>query len=206
MLKWAAGAAAEVENEPRKATIGYAAHTDDPNSINAAAPTFPPTSFRFQNYEYIGPGQSKPTDGPGVKGDNNVLLYLEMTQNLSLPTDMLSHSGNFVTKDMDGTICISKEVFLETYLLRDTAPLLLNTLNRNTHAWIKPNRNIHSGDRISDPQQYLIVGPVSPNDKDLSFFSFTPVQGSNTKYKWTNSESTEDSPRYIKLELWSEYT
>jgi hypothetical protein len=204
MLKWGSTVAKGVEREPRKATIGYSAQANDPKTVNKAAPTFPPTSFRFQNYEYLAPGQSDPTDGLGAKGDSNVLLYLEMTQHLDLPKDMLTYSGNFVTPSMDGTICISKEVFLESYLLRDTAPLL-NMLNQYTYAWIKPDRNIHASQRISDPQQYLLVGPGSPRDGDPSFFSFSPVQGSSTQWEWSKSNHTEDSPKEIKLELWSEY-
>ena len=205
MLKWADAVVNKVDEEPRKVTVGYASKAIDPNSVNEAAPTFPPTSLRFQNYEYIKPGGKSPTDGPGDKGDHNVLLYLEMTQHLDLPSDPLPYSGNFVTPVMDGTICISKEVFMESYLLRETGPLL-NTLNQYTYSWIQPDRNIHASQRISHPEQYLHVGPGSAKDRDLSFFRFMPVSGSSTQWMWSPADQyTDDSPKEIKLELWSKY-
>ncbi|RHZ58240.1 uncharacterized protein CDV56_106126 [Aspergillus thermomutatus] len=126
-----------------------------------------------------------------------------MTQHLDLPSDPLPYSGNFVTPDMDGTICISKEVFMESYLLRETAPLL-NTLNQYIYSWIQPDRNIHAGQQISHPEKYLHVGPGSVKDSDSSFFRFKPVSWSSTQWRWSPPDQyTEDSPPKIKLELWT---
>ena len=61
--------------ERNNRTISYNIFTSKPSSVNQRAPTFPPTSSRFQTYEYIAPGQTKLIEGIPA-GDNNVKIRL----------------------------------------------------------------------------------------------------------------------------------
>jgi hypothetical protein len=206
MLKWGSNMNTIINTTPKKGTIGYALNTANPETVNVAAPTFPPTSFRFQNYEYIAPGSSTPTDGAGAKGDNNVLCYLEMTENRPLPVELLTYSGNFVTPDMDGTIVISRGIFLDRYLLKTSEPVLLNILNRYTYAWIAGNRNVQPHTEYYDPKKNLNVGPGSPDDSTSGFFNWQQVSGSNTKWEWKKSLHTDDDPSEVRLQYWGKFT
>ncbi|KAL4745721.1 hypothetical protein BDW72DRAFT_198384 [Aspergillus terricola var. indicus] len=119
-------------------TIGYALRTNDPRSVNSDAPTFPPTSLKFQTYEYKAPGhESEPgKDGIGV-GDNNVLLYL-ITDNEDIPNIIgLPWNGNLVEDGKEGTVCVATKLIWDDYLLRKTSPLLLHSLNQAIYARIK---------------------------------------------------------------------
>ncbi|KAI9925305.1 hypothetical protein ASPWEDRAFT_45751 [Aspergillus wentii DTO 134E9] len=121
----------------RNRTIGYGVHTPDPSSMNEQAPTFPPTSLKFQTYEYIAPGKTAPEEGI-PQGDNNMLLYLQMTENKPFPSAaILNYSGNYAASGMDGTMAIEREIFLDKYLLRTKTPELLHVFNHATYVWIK---------------------------------------------------------------------
>lgn len=113
--------------------------------------------MKFQIYEYIAPGKTEPEEGI-PQGDNNMLLYLQMTDKKPFPSaPILPYSGNFVPKEIDGTMCIERGIFWDNYLLRKTAPEHLHTLNHATYAWIQhadvdntqyPNWEIGVGDSI----------------------------------------------------------
>ncbi|KAL3468841.1 hypothetical protein BJX99DRAFT_265773 [Aspergillus californicus] len=84
-------------------TIGYGLHTEKPKSVNEQAPTFPPTALKFQTYEYRAPGQDRPPEGLGA-GDNNAMLYLQMTDHQDFPSDaILRYEGIFVAAGKHGT-------------------------------------------------------------------------------------------------------
>jgi hypothetical protein len=74
-----------------------------PDKANAEAPTFLPTSLKLQTYTYVEPVKSSGYDGV----DENMLLYLEMTRNKTIPEALLNRRGNFAAPKMDGSICIS---------------------------------------------------------------------------------------------------
>lgn len=132
MAKWCEGGIAE----PSNTAMGYSANTDNPNSVNQQAPTFPPTSSTFQYYHYNAISGGVYT-GLNAQGDKNMLLYLNMTQNHTPPIErQLVYSGNFVIPEMDGTICISRDVFWDSFLLRSNFPLLLERFNISTFAWV----------------------------------------------------------------------
>ncbi|CAP79540.1 hypothetical protein DTO013E5_9688 [Penicillium roqueforti] len=133
-----------VMKDKQKSTLGYFLTTAKPETVNPPAPTFPPTSVKHQHYKYIAPGKQTPDEGP-KDGKNNMLLYLEMTQNRSFPSeDILEYSGNFVTPGMKGTTCISRDIFWDSYLLRNPSlsgpygpqPPLLREFNRHVYAWL----------------------------------------------------------------------
>ncbi|KAF7974326.1 hypothetical protein HWV62_12372 [Athelia sp. TMB] len=93
------------------------------------SPTFAPTSLNFQNFPFV------TTSYEGTKrGENNMLVYLQMTQARQLPLDLLPFpKANWVvpaTPRYDGTLCFSKATFLEKWLLPQLAPL------NNATTWV----------------------------------------------------------------------
>ena len=163
-----------VMNDREKRTLAYGLQTTKPQSVNQNAPTFPPTALKFQTYEYRAPGKQAAEEGIG-KGDNNMLLYLQMTDHKDFPPQaILNYSGNFVSRGMHGTTCIARDIFWDSYLLRTSTPLLLQSFNTSTYAWIKEA----SIDNAVDPS--WTVGLGEPDDLDDS-----------NKYCW---KATSDPP------------
>ncbi|RDW94225.1 uncharacterized protein DSM5745_01547 [Aspergillus mulundensis] len=98
--------------------------------------SYTPTAVKFQTHEYRPRGVDPPQEGIGP-GDNNMLLYLEMTDHAAFPSDaILPYSGNLVAAGMSGTMLISQQNFWTRYLLRDTEPLILADLNQATWPYV----------------------------------------------------------------------
>lgn len=105
--------------DARKSTLGYFLTTSKPETVNSPAPTFPVSAMKYQNYQYIAPGKQTPEEGL-KEGEHNMLLYLGMTQDQQFPReDILEYSGNSVIPQTEGTVCISRDVFWDWYLLRN---------------------------------------------------------------------------------------
>ncbi|KAF7586254.1 hypothetical protein BBP40_009191 [Aspergillus hancockii] len=172
----------------QKRTIGYGLQASDPSSVNKQAPNFPPTSLKFQTYEYISPGKKGPEEGiPG--GDNNMLLYLQMTDKKDFPSaPILPYTGNFVSKGMGGTMCIEKDILWDRYLLRTTTPQLLHLFNNATYAWVK-TADLSTVDR---PTWDVGVGD-SGHAGDTSFFTWVPVEGKVMEWAWGLPSQPEQS-------------
>lgn len=127
-----------------KSTLGYFLTTNKPETVNPPALTFPPTAMKHQHYKYIAPESEYPKEGL-EKDKNNMLLYVEMTQNRSFPREnILEYSGNFMQPGMKGTVCLSRGIFWDSYLLRNSSlqgpygsmPPLLREFNRHGYAWL----------------------------------------------------------------------
>ncbi|KAI1192296.1 hypothetical protein F5X97DRAFT_329822 [Nemania serpens] len=175
--------------ERRNRTIGYNMLTSKPSSVNQQAPTFPPTSLKFQTYEYIAPGQTEPTDG----NDNNMLLYLQMTDSKPFPsTAILPYTGNFASSGMDGSMAIERNIFWDSYLLRvSPATELLHTLNHATYVWIT-----HADiDKTQSPNWEIGVGDSS-HSASPSFFHWVK-QGNMS---WTWGQPQKGNEQYYKHE------
>ena len=171
----------------QKRTIGYGLHTSDPSSVNKDAVEFPPTSLKFQTYGYIAPNKTEPDEGIGA-GDNNMLLYLQMTNKKKFPSDpVLRYSGNFATSGMDGTMAIERSIFWDSYLLRTTNELL-HKLNRATYVWIK-YANV---DNIKKPQWEIGVGDSgSSNSATPEFFHWDPDPTNTMSWTWGPRHGSE---------------
>lgn len=188
-----------VMDDRRKRTIGYGLYTANPDSVNGQAPTFPPTSLKFQTYEYIAPGESKPQEGIG-KGDNNMLLYLQMTGNKDFPNGaILPYSGNFVSDGMDGTMCVSQEIFWQDYLLRKSTPRLLQSINPVTYAWVKSTDQSNS----SLPQFNIALGDSGHED---DFFLWNPEavmdwtwEPEDSEQHFNNHQKEENGSSNLKI-------
>lgn len=170
----------------QKRTIAYGLHTQKPQSLNQNAPTFPPTALKFQTYEYIAPGENTPDEGIG-KGDNNMLLYLQMTDHRDFPNQaILEYSGNFVSSGMNGTTCIGREIFWANYLLRTSKPLLLHTFNPSTYAWVKAA----SVENKVNPTWTIGLGE-SDHFSDSSKYCWNAKSGNPFEWTWSPDNSEQ---------------
>ncbi|KAG5651139.1 hypothetical protein H0H81_009731, partial [Sphagnurus paluster] len=88
-----------------------------------AIPTLPPTDLNFQDLLFLA------TDSNTGEKEDNMLIYLQMTGNVPLPPDILKTSANWVVPappgqvEYDGTVALSKKIFLDGWLLPKLAPL-----------------------------------------------------------------------------------
>ena len=133
ILSWMANA-----SDASAGTMAYSVTTSNPNSAYPSAPSFPPTDMIFQCMPYYAPGQTTPSEGLGPAGDNNMLLYLEMSNNTPPPKERsIAYSGNWVTPSIPASMCIATDVFWNDYLLSSTNALgpLLTMINKVT--WVE---------------------------------------------------------------------
>lgn len=172
-------------------TLGYAISTNKPQGVNPSGPTFPPTSLKRQHYRYLAPGKTQSEVGL-EKGGNNMLLYLEMTQNRPFPRDqILEYSGNFCAAGMEATTCISRDNFWDAYLLRNTAldgselPGLLREFNYQLYAW-QGNLKVWAGLNGSSLDWSFGIGhnnPKAPKNPP-SHYAWTRTSATNWEFKW----------------------
>ncbi|KAG9006972.1 hypothetical protein FRB93_008238 [Tulasnella sp. JGI-2019a] len=88
------------------------------------APTLAPTELNFQSIPFV--TDKKDSEGKeGVKeGAANMLVYLQMTASRPLPSNFLPISANWVipsadnkSEAYDGTMCLSKKIFMDEWLM-----------------------------------------------------------------------------------------
>ncbi|KAF7974340.1 hypothetical protein HWV62_12400 [Athelia sp. TMB] len=116
------------DNNGSHSTIHYLPTLKKPDTY--LAPTIVPTSLNFQNFPFV--LSSMATEGE-KNNDNNMLIYLQMTENRKFPPDLLPFpKANWVvpsTPRYDGTVCLSKSTFLDSWLLPRLAQF------NNTTTW-----------------------------------------------------------------------
>ncbi|KAL3262135.1 hypothetical protein ABHI18_003063 [Aspergillus niger] len=158
---------------------------DSPETVNEEAPSFPPTSLKLQTYPYIAPNETKPAEGLGSIGENNMLLYLQMTDKRPFPDiRLLEYSGNYVSKGMNGTIIIDRDIIWDRYLFRDTVPKLLSQFNIHTYAWVASANN----SELFGEQWSIALGDPS-HSSDASFYAWKQV---SSLLAWTWTPSNEE--------------
>lgn len=171
----------------KKRTLAYALHTDKPQTVNEEAPSFPPTSLKLQTYPYIAPNETKPGQGLGSVGENNMLLYLQMTDNKPFPDDrILEYSGNYVSKGMNGTFIIDRNIIWDSYLFRTTAPKLLPMFNVYTYAWVASASNTN----LFGEQWSIGLGDPS-HSSDASFYAWKQSDTDALTWTWTPSNEEQ---------------
>ncbi|KAK9773262.1 hypothetical protein SCAR479_09991 [Seiridium cardinale] len=131
--------------------------------------TYEPTDLVFQTYPYRQIDSCKTgTTGDDLLGSRNAFLYCEMTQDRQRPDDNgLVWSGNFTTLPstptagdaIEGTFLLSREVFLECFLLPQ-----LRTLNQATDFCHGLPSGEQKGSKISCTTPYNIsYDPKNPS-------------------------------------------
>ena len=170
-------------------TLGYTWTTPNPQNAYSNAPSFPPTDKIYQTYPYLATPTSPLVQGLGV-GDDNMLLYLEMTQHLPFPKERaLTYTANWTTPTIPATMCIGSTVFFDSYLMRsmsgNNGDGLLGQLNAAT--WM---------DALSCTASYGLTSKFSWNwgwaSHDPTFFDWKP---NGLGYTWhqTSSKSARDN-------------
>ncbi|KAI1349750.1 hypothetical protein F5Y01DRAFT_316421 [Xylaria sp. FL0043] len=209
LANWYVIAEDSVMRDREKRTIAYGLRTQNPGSVNEPAPSFPPTALRFQTYEYIAPGQTKPEEGIG-NGDSNMLLYLQMTDHESFPdVAVLEYSGNYASRDMDGTMCIGRNILWDKYLLRGFTPPstqpLLQIFNQYTYAWVAK----------ADPSSPVLIanweigmGDPSSHSLNPEFYSWKENPQNVMEWTWapnekeqTTQNTWQDDGAYLHLNI-----
>lgn len=175
-----------------KRTIAYGLRTGDPGSVNAPAPSFPPTGLKFQTYEYVAPNETKPEEGIG-KGDNNMLLYLQMTDHESFPdVAILEYSGNYTSRDMDVTMCIGRDILWDKYLLRGLTPStqpLLQIFNQYTYAWVD---QVKGSNPVLTVDWKIGMGDPNHHSTDPKFYSWSRINSNDYKeWTWNPNENEQ---------------
>ncbi|KAG8946296.1 hypothetical protein FRC04_011926 [Tulasnella sp. 424] len=100
--------------------------------VYTAAPTCAPTDLNFQNLPFVIVDSDRTGTTDVLEGKNNMLVYLQMTNDNKMPNALLEPSANWVmppfdqtSESYDGTVCLSKATFLDGFLLPKLA--LLNS-------------------------------------------------------------------------------
>lgn len=199
-----------VMKDKETSTLGYFLNTRAPETVNPPAPSFPPTATKHQHYKYLAPGSYDPEEGL-ERGKNNMLLYVEMTGNSPFPQeDILTYSGNFVSKGMKGTVCISRDILWDSYLLRNPylgdssrlGPPLLREFNRQTYAWIRHFKVVASGSTTGVEWLYGFGRNAGELLQLPEFFAWKCV--SPTKWEWEPKKQHFYSEDKGGWPLWTE--
>ena len=166
-------------------TVGYGLQSRDPPTVIPPVPELVPTSLRFQTYEYKAPGQDDADEGI-LDGDNNALLYLQMTKGKPFPEpEILPYTGNFTGSGIPGTMCICRDLFFEDYLLRVESPLL-QMLNQTTYIWVKS----HSVPNMHIPKYDIGVGDEG-HGSDQTFFQYKADLNNLLMWRFSPDAPTE---------------
>jgi len=192
-------------------TFGYSLTTNNPATVSPDAATFPPTAERLQNYPYKHPTSGKISVGLDEYGERNMLLVLNMTQSRNFPsTSELPYSGNWCTESIPASLVISKQVFLNNFLMRPwpssgsrETPLLVQ-INRAAFFEAKKVKADMKGFKSSFSFSYGKAGSTAG-------FNFTETPLANdTVWRWskTSKKSHRDGPRswFAQAELSSRVT
>ncbi|KAJ6549015.1 hypothetical protein DFH09DRAFT_1087085 [Mycena vulgaris] len=156
------------------------------------AATLAPTDLTFQCYPYLVSSDDDFTPGD----DNNMLLYLEMTNDAKLPRKSLDTSKNWVVRLVpqaintffDGTVALSRKIFLEDWLLVN-----LEVLNRAT--WI-------SATASNKPTQHSDGTWKFSNNPDPNMnYRFMDYEEDDGSRYWEFNEGTNDSAENHVFEI-----
>jgi len=180
----------------QKRTLAYALHTAKPETVNEQAPSFPPTSLKLQTYPYIAPNQTKPKEGLGPVGENNMLLYLQMTKNRAFPDiRLLEYSGNYVSPGINGTIIIDRNIIWDSYLFRTTPSQLLPLFNTYTYAWV-------GSAKIPDilAEQWTIALADTSHSSDASFYAWKQDASDPLTWTWNPSNDEQKYHKTLKTD------
>jgi len=123
--------------------LGYGISVKNPNTVDAKAPTTPPTDFNFSINPYL--PQGKPGT-PDIDHGLDTLNFNIMTANRKLPSNLPAWLGNFVTdRGIYGALVISRKVFIDEYLLPLLAPITNFSLDVKKHGsrGVTYTRNSH---------------------------------------------------------------
>jgi hypothetical protein len=199
-------------------TLGYSITALDPaTKPTTIDPTFMPTFNEFQTCQWNDPSGNTATGIPA--GNNNCLLYAQMTANADAPTPLYyTYTGNMVDAGETATLFISKKVFWDEWLLPQLTTLNYQTWLVATYAscdnnevnpnwkfnWsIGPDAATFAGYTDGAQNPFYAWKPKSTDGNGPYGFSFNP--GSNSKEDNEGSAASKLTAHIdCKLLLWLE--
>ncbi|KIM41721.1 hypothetical protein M413DRAFT_444966 [Hebeloma cylindrosporum] len=167
-----------------------------------AMPTIPPIDLTFQNMPFVLSASDK-----GQPSDDNMLVYLQITGDptkRTLPHELLPISANWVvptpdnTDRYDGTVALSKEIFLDGWLLPKLASFNKDSTWIVNNCWWKtdgPYTTVYSltGQLGLDGASADDLKWVTVEAKDVDQTAKNKVKGSGQWYKYYHYSHKDDN-------------
>ena len=111
-------------------TFSYVLQTQKPQTVSPEAPMFPPPNLlNIQTYPYMTPKTGQTEAGLTKAGGRNMLLFILGSGAVQYPAKSLQWMGNLVMAGIPGTICLSREVMWDGFLLQKQPTFLMNDVN-----------------------------------------------------------------------------
>ncbi len=179
--------------------LGYALQVNDPDSVEKyLPPTFAPTALEFRVNHYRGE-ESPPELNPSL----DTINFLLMTRSKAFPglQTLPQWWGNFVVPDdaKDGhyaTMVLSKELFIDSYLLPDLAQYLnqsLDLLDQSGDLNPKATLTLNNSFRPTQLGGEFVHQTSSKSKKDNTF------SDDDANYSWSVRSSVQAVPGTSKL-------
>ncbi|EAW09128.1 uncharacterized protein ACLA_078770 [Aspergillus clavatus NRRL 1] len=142
------------------------------------------------------PETTKPGEGLGPDGENNMLLYLQMTENRAFPDiRLLEYSGNYVSPGINGTIIIDRNIIWDSYLFRQSPSQLLSLFNAYTYAWID------SADIPDILAEQWRIAPGDPSHSSgASFYAWKESTPNALTWTWAPSNDEQKYHNTLKTD------
>ncbi|KIO21512.1 hypothetical protein M407DRAFT_218173 [Tulasnella calospora MUT 4182] len=178
---------------PAEHSILHYAVTAKNSRAFTAAPTCAPTDLNFQNLPFVIYDSDRTSETPVLEGKNAMLVYLQMTNGHKMPNSLLEPTANWVmppydktSESYDSTVCLSKAIFLDGFLLPRLASFNRDSTWVVDEAWWK-------AENAGFSTRYNISGHVGLTSKDLEDPFFQDYQ-----WKLTSQENGTRNYEYKK--------
>ncbi|KAG8899065.1 hypothetical protein FRC00_001938 [Tulasnella sp. 408] len=163
------------------------------------APTWVPTDLNFQSLPFVVVDTDRTGTTGVLEGKNNMLVYLQMTNDRKMPNALLEPTANWVmppfdetSESYDSTVCLSKATFLEGVLLPRLKQLNADSTWVVDEAWWKSKDAGFS-------TEYNVYGHLGLTDKDKENDLFKDYEwklvsqeGGKRKYKYKKHHRIDD--------------
>ncbi|KIO21513.1 hypothetical protein M407DRAFT_28905 [Tulasnella calospora MUT 4182] len=169
------------------------------SKLYTPAPTCAPTDLNFQSLPFVIEDKDRMGETGVLEGKNNMLVYLQMTNDRKMPNALLEPTANWVmppfdetSETYDGTVCLSKATFLEGLLL----PRLEHLNSESTwvvdEAWWKAR----DAGFTNEYQVYGHLG-LTAKDKENDHFKdcgwkLVSQENGTRKYEYKNTHRIDD--------------
>ncbi|KAG8946298.1 hypothetical protein FRC04_011928 [Tulasnella sp. 424] len=157
--------------------------------VYTAAPTCAPTDLNFQSLPFVVVDSDRTGQTGVLEGKNNMLVYLQMTNDNEMPNALLEPSANWVmppfdetSESYDGTVCLSKATFLDGFLLSRLAQFNSESTWVVDEAWWKSKN-------LGTSTEYNVFGHLGLTSKDLENDLFKD-------YQWKPLSSGDGTRKY----------
>ncbi|KAG8924302.1 hypothetical protein FRC01_011678 [Tulasnella sp. 417] len=168
--------------------LHYVATAKDAKNYTPA-PTCVPTDLNFQSLPFVIVDTDRTGTTGVLEGKNNMLVYLQMTDNRKMPNALLEPTANWVmppfdetSESYDGTVCLSKATFLDGLLLPRLAQLNSDSTWVVDQAWWKSKDAGFS-------TEYNVYGHLGLTEEDKKKDEFK-------NWQWTLDSQKDGTRKY----------